>query len=105
MAPLTSPAAYWAFISYSHRDARAAVALRRAIESYAVPKRLVGSHTIAGVVPARLKPVFIDRDELQAGPDLKQSVSDALAHSRYLIVLCSPEAAGLCVMAGHRPRG
>lgn len=93
MDPLHSPTAYWAFISYSHRDARTAVALRRAIETYAVPKRLVGTRTVAGVVPARLKPVFIDRDELQAGPDLKQSVHEALAHSRYLIVLCSPEAA------------
>lgn len=86
-------AKYWAFISYSHRDAKAAAALQRALETCRVPKRLVGRHTAAGEVPAFLKPVFRDREELQAGADLQATVREALAQSRYLIVVCSPEAA------------
>ncbi len=88
----TSPK-YWAFISYSHRDARVARGLQRALETYRLPGRLVGQATQLGKVPARLRPVFLDRDELQAGTDLKATVSDALAQSRFLIVLCSPDAA------------
>ena len=86
-------AKYWAFISYSHRDAKIAGALQRAIETYRMPRRLAGTVTGAGEVPAFLKPLFRDRDEMQAGADLKASVREALAQSRYLIVVCSPSAA------------
>lgn len=88
------PLKYWAFISYSHRDAAAATAVQRAIEAYRVPKRLVGRPTPMGDVPPCFKPVFRDRDELQAGADLKATVRDAIERSRYLIVVCSPAAAG-----------
>jgi tetratricopeptide (TPR) repeat protein len=84
---------YWAFISYSHRDAKVAAALQRALETYRIPRRLVGRSTPLGEVPEYLKPVFRDREELQAGADLNATVREALAQSRYLIVLCSPEAA------------
>lgn len=91
---MSAPAAkYWAFISYSHRDVRVATALQRALETYRLPKRLVGTRTAAGEVPPRLKPVFLDRDELQAGTDLKAIVGEALAQSRCLIVVCSPHSA------------
>ncbi len=86
-------AKYWAFISYSHRDTKVAVALQRALETYRLPKRLVGTRTAMGQVPAILKPVFRDRDEMEAGADLKATVREALAHSRWLVVLCSPAAA------------
>lgn len=86
-------AKYWAFISYSHRDAQVAKALQRALETYRLPKRLAGTQTAAGIVPAYLKPVFRDRDEMQAGADLKTTVREALTESRYLIVVCSPDAA------------
>lgn len=84
---------YWAFISYSHRDVRVATALQRAIETYWVPRRLVGTHTAFGEVPPRVKPIFRDRDELCASTDLKALVREALAQSRYLIVVCSPDSA------------
>ncbi len=83
---------FWAFISYSHRDAKVAAALQRVLETYRVPRRLVGTRTAMGEVPAFLKPVFRDRDEMQAGADLKATVREALAQSRWLIVVCSPEA-------------
>jgi TIR domain-containing protein len=85
-------AKYWAFISYSHRDATVAAALQRAIETYHIPRRLVGRSSRMGAVPAYLKPVFRDRNELQAGADLKATVREALRESRYLIAVCSPDA-------------
>lgn len=84
---------YWAFISYSHHDARVAATLQRALETYRLPKRLIGRPTPLGAVPPYLKPVFRDREELQAGADLDATVREALAHSRYLVIVCSPEAA------------
>lgn len=84
---------YWAFLSYSHREARAAAAVQRALETYRIPRRLVGRQTALGEVPAYLKPIFRDRNELQAGADLTATVREALGASRYLIVLCSPSAA------------
>lgn len=84
---------YWAFLSYSHHDKAVAKRLQKQIETYRVPRRLVGRETPHGVVPARLSPVFRDRDELHAGSDLKASVQDALSKSRWLIVVCTPDAA------------
>lgn len=84
---------FWAFISYSHRDGKVASAVQRALESYRLPSRLVGRPTPFGPAPRSLKPVFRDREELQASADLDATVREALAQSRYLIVLCSPDAA------------
>ena len=82
-----------AFLCYSHRDSAWADWLHHALESYPIPKRLIGLTTRAGVIPARLAPVFRDRDELPRATDLSAKVSDALAQSANLIVICSPHAA------------
>jgi tetratricopeptide (TPR) repeat protein len=87
------PMRYWAFLSYSHHDKLIAKRLQKQLETYRVPRRLVGRETSVGVVPARVSPVFRDRDELHAGADLKASVQDALSKSRWLIVVCTPDAA------------
>jgi len=84
---------YKAFISYSHRDERWASWLHRALESYRVPRKLVGKKTGPGEVPARIKPVFRDRDELSSTSDLSGTVKQALADSENLVVVCSPAAA------------
>lgn len=89
----TSAPKYWAFLSYSHHDKLIAKRLQKQLETYRVPTRLVGRETSQGPVPARVAPVFRDRDELHAGADLKASVQDALAKSRWLIVVCTPDAA------------
>ena len=68
---------FWAFISYSHADAKWAQWLQRALESYRVPKRLVGHETGAGPTPARFRPIFRDREDLAANPDLRDSVRRA----------------------------
>lgn len=84
---------YWAFLSYSHHDKAIAKRLQKQLETYRVPKRLVGRETSHGAVPPRVSPVFRDRDELHAGSDLKASVHEALSRSRWLIVVCTPDAA------------
>ena len=84
---------YRAFISYSHQDKAWADWLHKALETYAVPKRLVGQSTSAGVIPKRLTPIFRDRDELASAHDLGRKVNEALAQSANLIVICSPRSA------------
>ncbi|HEY1588971.1 MAG TPA: TIR domain-containing protein [Rhodanobacter sp.] len=84
---------YRAFISYSHQDKAWANWLHGALETYAIPKRLVGRTTAAGVIPPRLAPIFRDRDELASATDLGRMVNEALAQSANLIVICSPRSA------------
>ena len=84
---------YKAFISYSHSDQKWARWLHRALESYRVPKHLVGTRTDAGAIPERLTPVFRDRDELAVSADLSDRIREALIESEFLIVICSPAAA------------
>lgn len=84
---------YWAFISYSHKDAAFGRLLHRRLESYSLPRRFVGQRTAQGIVPGRLAPIFRDREELPAAADLSAEVRAALAQSRSLVVVCSPGAA------------
>jgi tetratricopeptide (TPR) repeat protein len=84
---------YVAFISYSHKDAATGRWLHRKLEGYRIPSRLAGTQGEDGEVPARLTPVFRDRDELPAAGDLSGKVRAALVESRNLIVLCSPNSA------------
>lgn len=83
---------YRAFISYSHQDKSWAGWLHKALETYAIPKRLVGQTTAAGVIPKRLAPIFRDRDELASATDLGRKVNEALVQSANLIVICSPRS-------------
>lgn len=84
---------YAAFMSYSHRDRRAAERLHSFLESYRIPRDLVGRITPRGVVPERLRPIFRDREDLAAAHDLSIEIDTALMESHSLIVLCSPHAA------------
>lgn len=91
--PSGSRFTYRAFISYSHRDKAWADWLHKALETYRVPSRLVGTTTAHGTIPRRLNPVFRDREELASATDLGRKVNEALAQSENLIVLCSPASA------------
>ena len=84
---------YWAFISYSHRDEEWAKWLHKSLETYSVPKKLIGRTTEHGQIPRRIFPVFRDRDELPGAADLGGKLKNALRQSRYLIVICSPKSA------------
>lgn len=84
---------YKAFITYSHSDAKIASWLQKSLESYRVPYSLAKRKGIAGnEFPRRLRPIFRDRVELPAGGNLSQTISDAMARSEFLIVVCSPAA-------------
>jgi tetratricopeptide (TPR) repeat protein len=84
---------YRAYISYSHKDESWAKWLHRALESYRLPRNLVGKKTRKGEVPSRIRPVFRDRDDLSSATDLGSTVKQALADSENLVVICSPDAA------------
>ncbi len=84
---------YRAFISYSHADKRWGDWLHRALETYHVPSRLVGTRTSTGEIPRRLAPIFRDREELSSAADLNAKVNEALRASANLIVICSPRSA------------
>lgn len=71
---------YRAFVSYCHRDDRLATWIHRKLEASRLPDG------------TRLAPVFIDRAELAAGPDLSAQVRDALTESAALLVIASPAA-------------
>jgi hypothetical protein len=84
---------YWAFLSYSHKDVAFGRRLHRKLESYGLPRKLVGLETDRGTLPHRLVPIFRDRDELSAASDLTAEVHAALERSQALVVVCSPAAA------------
>lgn len=90
---MTTPGTYRAFISYSHRDKRWADWLHRSLEGYRLPPALVGRESAFGTIPARLAPIFRDRDELSAASDLSAEISAALGNSMFLVVVCSPASA------------
>lgn len=84
---------YWAFISYSHTDREWGDWLHKTLETYRVPRRLVGRESRDGVIPPRLFPIFRDREELPVSADLSTNINESLRESRYLIVVCSPRSA------------
>jgi hypothetical protein len=84
---------YWAFVSYSHKDTAIADWLHKKLETYRVPRSLIGTPSREGAVPNRLVPIFRDRDELPTSSELGDNLQRSLQQSRYLIVICSPAAA------------
>lgn len=78
---------YSAFISYKHGDLDtfAAENLHRAIETFQIPKNIRKK-----TGESKLDPVFRDKDELPISSNLADNISNALQHSEYLIVICSP---------------
>ena len=80
-------------MSYCHADEAWAGWLHKSLESYRVPKRLVGQAGLHGIVPEKLSPIFRDREELSSATDLTTKIKAAIAESDSLLVVCSPAAA------------
>lgn len=79
------PRLYSAFISYTDADRTKAIKLQARLERYRLPARLARQ-----VGFNRIKPVFLDRSEMRAASDLGGAIREALSHSDFLIVLCTP---------------
>lgn len=80
---------YSAFISYSHRDARFAKALQHDLEKFHIPRPVVER---LGRDGDRLGTIFRDVSDLGAATRLTEALTDALANSQAVIVVCSPAA-------------
>ena len=79
---------YIAFISYRHKDLdkKAAIKVQQSIENYVIPKDLRDESG-----NKKLGKVFRDEDELPTSASLSDSITYALDHSRFLIVICTPD--------------
>ena len=79
---------YDAFISYRHcePDREIAVRLQKILEGYRLPKDVAQKYG-----RTRLRRIFRDDSELAVSDDLSEEINKALLHSRFLIVICSPE--------------
>ena len=80
---------YFAFISFQSADAKDAVRLQHAIESYRLPAVLCKESN----VPRRIKPLYCYLNDMHAGEELMQELKARMEQSRYLIVVCSPRSA------------
>lgn len=78
----------FAFISYNHQDVKWAKWLRRKLEWYRLPSEIHNEFEDSRYI----RPVFRDRDELNAGV-LNDELRRRLEASRFLIVICSPHTA------------
>lgn len=80
---------YDAFISYSHSEPDAYIAekLHFMLEHYHISGKV---REISG--KKKISRVFRDREELPLSSDLAANIKDALEHSEYLIVICSPRS-------------
>lgn len=77
---------YDAFISYRHNERDSAVAreIQNRLERFRIPSVIRKTYGIK-----EIKRIFRDEAELDIGSDLAGKIDDALAASRYLIVICS----------------
>ena len=85
---------YFAFVSYSSKDAKIAKSLQRRLETYKLPTTLRNElEAERGVkFPKRLSPIFRDMTDLEASV-LGRSIRRELEDSKFLIVVCSPNSA------------
>ena len=97
---------YWAFLSYSHQDNLPvrgggsgdhipwADRLHEQLETFRIPDGYRDRTTRTGEpMPERFCPAFRDEAELPTSHDLGGQIRDALARSRFLIVIASPRSA------------
>lgn len=80
---------YYAFISYQRKDEKWAKWLQRKLENYKLP--VANAKDTSDKKSKYIRPVFRDKTDLTAGP-LPDALKEALNQSRYLIVICSPNA-------------
>lgn len=80
---------YFAFISFQSSDAKEAARLQHAIENYRLPAVLCRENA---AIPKRIKPLYCYLNDMHSGEELMQELKKRMEQSRYLIVVCSPNA-------------
>ncbi len=89
----TSEFKYFAFISYSRKDSRAAAFLHKKLEKFRIPIKRVPEEMRKGLRKF-VRPVFRDKRDLEVGDNnFTDDVKQALQSSRFIIVLCSQNSA------------
>ncbi|HEV7403568.1 MAG TPA: TIR domain-containing protein, partial [Chthoniobacteraceae bacterium] len=90
---MAAPSKYYAFISYSRKDSKAAAWLQRRLEWFRFPVKLVPQDRRPP--NARyVRPIYRDKTNLEVTDEhYWANLRRALEESRFLIVLCSPHAA------------
>ena len=85
---------YYAFISYSRKNSKAASYLHKSLERFRIPVKYV-PEDLRPAGQKFLRPIFRDRRDLEVKEgNFTDDIRTAIEQSRYLIVLCSPDAAG-----------
>lgn len=78
----------YAFISYKREDERWAKWIQRKLENYRLPSIIRKQHI---QLPQYIRPVFRDSTDLSGGI-LADRLNEELMRSKFLIVVCSPQA-------------
>jgi hypothetical protein len=89
----TAPLKYRAFLTYDRHDKTWGDWLHAELAGYRTNKDLRGRETPVGPVPKSLRPIYCDSGESYARLALNAQTSTALESSKFLVVLCSPNAA------------
>ncbi len=85
---------YYAFISYSHKDAKWGKWLQDKIEHYRLPTVLRNEYSKDGKeLPKFVRPLFRDTTDITPKGGLSMTLRQELEQSKYLIVICSPSSA------------
>ena len=79
---------YYAFISYSTADSKWAKWLQHKLSYYHIPNSIEKSKI---GIPSKIRPIFIYEYDL-SGNQLHTAINQELEASKYLIVICSPNA-------------
>jgi hypothetical protein len=91
--PSTSRFKNYAFISYSRKDEPEVRWLHQSVEGFRIPTGLP-ARTDGSKHPRYLRPLFRDKTDLEVQPrSFIEQIERELAASRFLIVVCSPNAA------------
>ena len=80
---------YYAFISYSHEDTEFAQLIQKKLTEYKLPSVIRKANPL---LPSNVRPIFRDATNLTTGM-LQGTLHSELEHSKFLIVLCSPNSA------------
>lgn len=80
---------YFAFLSFQSGDAKEALQMQRALETYRLPYAVSRKHRL----PRRLGQCFCYLTDISLREELMHELEARLAESKYLIVLCSPRSA------------